>query len=149
LKIQSGDARGRSLKTPPKHGSIRPILARIKKSVFDILRPRLLGCRFLDIYAGSGSVGLEALSQGAASAVFIEQDQSNAALVQKNVDALGYTARASVVRASALEDLSFLPRPFEIIFMGPPYKDMEKKMLALTVPTLANITKSGLLAPGG
>jgi 16S rRNA (guanine966-N2)-methyltransferase len=149
LKILSGDARGRNLKTPPKSAPVRPILARIKKSIFDILQPRLPNCRFLDLYAGTGSVGLEALSRGATIAVFVEQDADSAAIVKKNIEILRYGDKASVVRASALEDLTFLPKPFDLIFMGPPYKDLEKKALALTEPTLANIAKSGLLAPGG
>jgi 16S rRNA (guanine966-N2)-methyltransferase len=149
LKILSGHARGRSLQTPPKSAPVRPILARIKKSIFDILQWKIPNCRFLDIYAGTGSVGLEALSRGAASAVFIEQEPLCADLIQKNGASLKFEDRMTIVRSSALDDLSFLPKPFDLIFMGPPYVDIEKKMLALTTPTLANIARSALLAPNG
>ena len=71
MKIQGGRARGRVLHTGPKNPALRPILARVKKSVFDIIRPRITGARFLDIFAGTGSVGLEAISQGAAFCAFV------------------------------------------------------------------------------
>ena len=76
LRIQSGAAGGRKLKSPPKGAEVRPILARIRKSLFDILRPRLSGALFLDLFAGTGTVGLEALSNGARRAVFVDVNRA-------------------------------------------------------------------------
>jgi 16S rRNA (guanine966-N2)-methyltransferase len=149
LKILAGDARGRVLRTPPKNPLVRPILARIKKSIFDIIRPRLPDCTFLDLYAGTGAVGIEALSRGASACTFVEQDALCLKLINENLAMLKLTPKATVVRASVLGNLASVKKPFDIIFMGPPYKDAEKKPLALTEPTLVNIDTLHLLAPNG
>ncbi len=149
MKILGGHARGRVLRTLPNNPLVRPILARIKKSLFDILRPRMQGARFLDIYAGTGAVGLEAVSQGAASVVFIEQEPQCVTVVHDNIAAFKMTDKATVFRLNATGDLSVLPKPYDLIFMGPPYKDAEKKPLALVQPTLDNIVRYELLAKGG
>jgi 16S rRNA (guanine966-N2)-methyltransferase len=148
-KILSGSARGRSLKTLPDHFGVRPILSRIKKSVFDILRPRLIGRRFLDLYAGTGSVGLEALSQGASYCVFVEKDPRCLKILHQNIEILKFEEAAEAVRLDVLGNLSCLGEPFPIIFMGPPYVDEGKKPLALTQPTLENIRRHRILAPHG
>lgn len=149
MKILSGTARGRTLRTLPNNPLVRPILARIKKSVFDIIRPRMKGSRFLDLYAGTGAVGIEALSEGAAAATFVEYDPQCIKIIHENVDLFKFTSQASIFRLSATGDLSVLPRPFDLIFMGPPYKDAVKAPLALVQPTLDNIEKFGLLTPTG
>ncbi|MBV9080427.1 MAG: 16S rRNA (guanine(966)-N(2))-methyltransferase RsmD [Elusimicrobia bacterium] len=149
LKILAGTARGRVLRSGPKSPHLRPILARVKKSVFDILTPRMAGSRFLDIYAGTGAVGLEALSRGASRAVFVERDRRSSDLIRENLKLLGMEDKGAVFGLDAANDLSLLPRPFDLIFMGPPYKDDEKKPLALVAPTLEQIRKNTLLAAGG
>lgn len=149
MKILSGSARGRSIKTLPKDPLVRPILARIKKSVFDILRPRMKGCAFLDLYAGTGAVGLEALSEGAASAVFVERDPKCVRVIHENIAHFKFPQPATVYRLDATQDLSPLPKPFDLIFMGPPYIDSARNMLALVQPTLDAIHKAGILAPRG
>jgi 16S rRNA (guanine(966)-N(2))-methyltransferase RsmD len=149
LKIIAGKGRGRVLATLPKGYPVRPILARIKKSLFDILTPRLVGARFLDLYAGTGSVGLEALSRGASRAVFVEQDRRCLDLVKKNAGILGFSATADFFPVNVLGDLSFLPGPFDLVFMGPPYVDKDKKPLALVEPTLANLARHKVVSPTG
>jgi 16S rRNA (guanine(966)-N(2))-methyltransferase RsmD len=149
LRIQSGSARGRSLKALPTGPDVRPILARIRKSLFDILRPKLAGVRFLDLFAGTGTVGIEALSNGASSAVFVDASPNSCRLIEKNLTALGFADRARVVRANATQSLSFLGGdPFQLVFMGPPYKDEKLKPLALTIPALRALVESHCLAPG-
>ena len=128
---------------------VRPILARIKKSLFDILTTRMAGANFLDLFAGTGSVGLEALSRGASHATFIEQDLTCLKFIQENATTMGFGNRANVVRNSVLGNLSSLKKPFDIIFIGAPYKDQNKVMLSLTDPTLLNIEKYGLLKESG
>ncbi len=149
MKILAGHARGRIIKSPAKQNMVRPILARIKKSVFDIITPRLAGANFLDLFAGTGSVGLEALSRGASQATFIEQDRDCLGFIQENANSFGFRDKVSVVRGNVLGDLSSLNKPFDLIFIGAPYKDQKKEMLALTEPTLLNIEKQGLLKETG
>jgi 16S rRNA (guanine(966)-N(2))-methyltransferase RsmD len=124
-------------------------LGRIKKSLFDILTPRLPNCRFLDLYAGTGAVGLEALSRGAAHASFVERDSLSLRFLQENITHLGFDKQAAIVRANITGNLSFLAGPFDLIFMGPPYKAEDRTALALVHPTLDAIAKNALLTPGG
>jgi 16S rRNA (guanine966-N2)-methyltransferase len=150
MRVQSGSARGRSIKALPSGPEVRPILARIRKSLFDILRPRLAESRFLDLFAGTGTVGIEALSNGAARASFVDDSPTSCRMIEKNLDVLGFRARARVVRGDAVKQLNRLAgETFDIIFMGPPYKDLTRAPLALTVPAIHAIVQEGLLAPGG
>src|SRR5262249_22941202 len=96
LRVQSGSARGRRLRGTPKNRDLRPILARIRKSLFDILRPRLSGARFLDLFAGTGAVGLEALSNGAKEAVFVDNDRNACRLVDRNASDLGFLSQVHI-----------------------------------------------------
>ena len=114
--------------------------------MFDILTPRLPNSRFLDLYAGTGAVGLEALSRGAAHATFVERDALCLKFLQANITHLGFDNNAAIVRATITENLSFMAGPFDLIFMGPPYKAEDRTPLALVHPTLASITKNNLLA---
>jgi 16S rRNA (guanine(966)-N(2))-methyltransferase RsmD len=149
LKIIAGQGRGRALATLPKTHAVRPILARIKKSVFDIIRANVPDSHFLDMYAGTGAVGLEAISRGAAFTGFLEKDLHCFDVIKTNLDRLGFADRGRVFRLDVLGDLSSLPKPFNVIFMGPPYVDLNKNALQLVVPTLANVQKYKLLAPSG
>ncbi len=124
-------------------------MARIKKSLFDIIRLRVPDSRFLDLYCGTGPVGTEALSRGARSATFIERDPQCVRLLRENLETLKFSERASIHMLDATDTHSMITGPFDLIFMGPPYKDDEKKPLALVGPTLANIHRHHLFAPGG
>jgi 16S rRNA (guanine(966)-N(2))-methyltransferase RsmD len=128
---------------------VRPILARIKKSLFDILRPRMQEADFLDLYAGSGSVGLEALSQGARFATFVEMNPNCLSIVRQNLSKLGLFEKARLVRADITKNLGYAGGPFDIIFMGPPYHDQNWTALFLTMPTLKEIARCGMLKSGG
>jgi 16S rRNA (guanine966-N2)-methyltransferase len=83
-RIIAGRAKGRRLLAPRGQGT-RPTASRVKQTLFDILAPRVRGCRFLDLCAGTGAVGLEALSRGAAGVVLVEQDERAVALIRRNV----------------------------------------------------------------
>ena len=103
----------------------RPILDRVKTALFDILRPRLAGMHLLDLFAGSGSVGIEALSQGAAHCTFIDLGREAIATIKKNLDATGFTANATVRQTSGLDFLKTAPGPFDLIYIAPPqYKNL-------------------------
>ncbi len=150
LRIMAGEARGRLIKTPPGSDlSVRPILVRIKKSLFDILQPKLSGSLFLDLYAGTGAVGLEAISRGAKKVVFVESEQSSIDLIRKNIAQFGWESKSEVVNADIRRGLGFLRYKFDLIFLGPPYKDREKRPLSLTGLTLSNIVKADILQEKG
>ncbi|PKN02230.1 MAG: 16S rRNA (guanine(966)-N(2))-methyltransferase RsmD [Elusimicrobia bacterium HGW-Elusimicrobia-1] len=152
IRVIAGTHRGREVKAP-RGLEVRPILARIRKSLFDILTLRIGDALFLDLYCGSGAVGIEALSRGARFAVFADASRDSLACARGNLDVLGMASRARDVRCDATGNLEFLSLAgggkFDIIFMGPPYKDKEKNPLSLVAPTLSAINSSEILAPDG
>jgi len=138
----------------PKHLPVKPISDRIKQSLFDIIRPRIPASRFLDLFAGTGAVGLEALSRGAGFVVFAERDQACLKAINRNLEKFGFAERALTLRADITAGLSWLrhragEEGFDLIFMGPPYRDGKNNMLSLTGPVLRDIAQSGLLAEDG
>lgn len=154
MRIIAGARRGRWFRGAPKDLPVVPISARIKKSVFDILRPRLEDARVLDLFAGTGAVGLEALSRGAASAFFVDRDKRCLGVIAQNAARLGLEARAKVAYGDALQDLSWIPfragvPDFDLIYLGPPYRDAEDRMLALSTQALARVVSARLLAADG
>ncbi len=149
MQIIGGSAKKRRLKTPAESQGVRPILARIKKSLFDILRPRMEGCVFLDLFAGSGSVGLEALSRGASRVTFVDKNPNCLTVIRRNLSTLGFFERARLVRADSTRDLTVAGGPFDLIFMGPPYHDEKWNALHLTQPALEAIYRAKILKEGG
>jgi 16S rRNA (guanine(966)-N(2))-methyltransferase RsmD len=152
MRILAGDSRGRRFKSVPKSLPVKPISSRIKKSVFDILRPWLGGARFLDLYAGTGSVGLEALSRGADSAFFVDRDKRCLAVIDENLKALGLAGKGRTAYGDILQDLSWVPfragvSEFDLVFLGPPYRTEENAPLAYSTPSLARVIEAGLAAP--
>jgi 16S rRNA (guanine(966)-N(2))-methyltransferase RsmD len=125
MRIGAGGMRGRRLRAPVGTGT-RPVLARIKKSVFDLLQPRMKGARVLDLFAGAGTFGLEALSRGAASVVLVEKGGQALAAIRDNVHALDKGAVAKVVPADAFalpEGFGGGAAGFDIMFIDPPFAD--------------------------
>jgi 16S rRNA (guanine966-N2)-methyltransferase len=149
MRIIGGTAKRRSLKSPAHSLGVRPILARIKKSLFDILRPYLEGSEFLDLYAGSGSVGLEALSRGAKFATFVDMNPNCLSIIRQNLSKLQLFDRARLVRADVTKNLGYTGGPFDLVFLGPPYHDAGWHALYLTMPTLKEIARLRLLKPEG
>src|SRR5437660_4456615 len=104
MRVVTGEAKGRKLKAPKPTGT-RPIIDRVKTALFDILSTRVEDARFLDLFAGTGSVGIEALSRGAASATFIEMSHSVLKLVRENLKITGLADRAETIHADAFKFL--------------------------------------------
>ena len=148
MRIIGGNAKRRALKAPSAAQGVRPILARIRKSLFDILRLRLPDCQFLDLYAGSGAVGIEALSRGAAGVTFVDSNPHCLSVIRQNLSVLGMFDRARLVRTDVTRSLFSAGGPFDLIFMGPPYHDAKWNELRLTLPTLKNIGQAQLLKAG-
>lgn len=154
MRIIAGTARGRRIFSVSKNLPVKPISDRIKQSVFDIIRPRLPGAKMLDLFAGTGNVSLEALSRGALRCVMVDREPACIKNIHRNLEHLGFTERAKVLRGDVLKPLDYLLAysdndGYDIIFMGPPYRDINNKMLALSEPALKNVAAAGLLAPKG
>jgi len=104
MRVVTGEAKGRKLKGPKTIGT-RPIIDRVKQALFNIIASRVEGARFLDLFAGTGSVGIEALSRGAASATFIELNHKMLAVVRENLSITGLAGRAETMHADAFKFL--------------------------------------------
>jgi len=131
LRVLTGTAKGRKLKVP-KGQKIRPMTSRVKKSVFDTLGD-ISGVRVLDIFAGSGGIGIESLSCGAGSVTVIEKDPSVLKIIKENYEHCGFTDKAEFICSdykTALSRLRNKKEIFDLIFIDPPYKlyeDLEVK----------------------
>jgi 16S rRNA (guanine966-N2)-methyltransferase len=119
VRVIAGSAKGRVLR-PPRTSATRPITDRAKESLFAILAPRIPGRRFLDLFAGTGSVGIEALSRGAAHATFVERSGPALAGIRHNLELTGLAARAEVAGRDVFAYLRDRPAPFDVIFVAPP-----------------------------
>jgi len=119
MRVITGTARGRRL-AEPKDMSIRPTTDQVKEALFSIVQFDVPGRRVLDLFAGTGQLGIEALSRGAGECVFVDQDSAALELVRKNLDTCGFTAQA--VRSDALTYLSRCGcGKFDLVFVDPPY----------------------------
>jgi 16S rRNA (guanine(966)-N(2))-methyltransferase RsmD len=119
VRVIAGLARGRKLVGPSWPGT-RPISDRAKEALFAILGERVRGARVLDLFAGTGAVGIEALSRGAAHAVLVELYSAAIGDIRRNLDRTGLAGAATVVRADAFAYLRQRPEPFDLLFAGPP-----------------------------
>jgi 16S rRNA (guanine966-N2)-methyltransferase len=125
MRIIAGSARGRPLKAP-KGSSIRPTADRVRQSIFDILGQRMDGDRVLDLYAGTGALGLEGLSRGAESAVLVDQTAEASKLCRENADALGFGERVEVMKSRVEDAIALLAREgtaFTLVLADPPYAE--------------------------
>jgi 16S rRNA (guanine(966)-N(2))-methyltransferase RsmD len=124
MRIVAGRFKGRRLHAP-KSRSVRPTTDRVREALFSILADRVEGARVLDLFAGTGAVGLEALSRGAASAVFVERDAGAVRLIRENVRTCGAEPEAEILAESApraVRKLAARGARFDLIFMDPPYR---------------------------
>ncbi len=139
LRIVAGNWRSRLLDIADVPG-LRPTSERIRETLFNWLAPNIAGARCLDLYAGTGALGFEALSRGAGSAVFVENSKQAAASLRHNIDVLGATT-ATVIEGDALQFLSRTTTgPFDIVFLDPPFASNALDELCRL------LARSGLLA---
>ena len=142
LRVIAGSYRGRRLHAP-RGKTTRPTSARVREALFSILGP-LEGARVLDLYAGSGALGIEALSRGAESAVFVEHERSAQACIRQNLDAVGASERARLLPLRVSSALGALgSSAFELVLCDPPWDALDGA-LAL----LAELSARGQLAEG-
>ena len=132
MRVIAGSARSLLLKTVPGL-DVRPTTDRIKETLFNMLAPVIPECRFLDIFAGSGAIGIEAMSRGASEAVFVDSARASAECIEDNLRHTKFTENTRVLKTDALSAVAMLEREgkaFDIIFMDPPYnKDLEREVL--------------------
>ena len=119
MRVISGTAKGRHLQSVPGD-STRPITDRVKEAVFNIFGTDIVDARFLDLFGGTGGVGIEALSRGAAHAVFIEKNRKAQETIKANLALTKLSDRAEIVRGDAFAYLRNVPQPFHYIYIAPP-----------------------------
>lgn len=145
MRVIGGEARGRRLTTPAGR-RLRPTSDRVREALFNILAPRLAGARFLDLFAGTGAVAIEALSRGCAEAVLVEREPGHATLIRTNLQSCGLQERAELLVSgveAALGRLQRQGRRFDILFADPPYRAEEDRRRVLH-----RLSGSTLLAAG-
>ena len=152
MRIVAGSARGRRL-VVPDGTDVRPTSDRVREAVFNALYSlddAIAGATVLDLFAGTGALGLEALSRGAAAATFVEHHRGAAAALTTNIEALGFAGVATVVRADARRWLPGAPN-FDVAFLDPPYDFNGWDGLLSTLPATLAVTESdrSLALPDG
>lgn len=130
MRVIAGTARSLPLKTP-KNMDTRPTTDRIKETLFNILQPYLPGCVFIDLFAGSGGIGIEAISRGAKKSYFVEQEREAAECITDNLKFTRFTDSAVLLKQDVFSALYHIfEKEADVIFMDPPYgKEYEKKVL--------------------
>lgn len=133
MRVISGTVRGHKLKTIDG-STVRPTADRVKEAMFNILAPKLRGTRVLDLFAGSGALGIEAISRGAQSAVFVDNNTRALAALRHNLEKCKITDRTTVIQwdiKKNLKCLNALAQAFDLVFMDPPYRhDLVSKTIA-------------------
>jgi len=144
MRIIAGKFKGKKL-LPMRGAATRPTSAKVREAIFSIRGDRVTGARVLDLFAGTGAFGLEAISRGAAHAVFIDSEKDAVELIRRNVAACRAEDAATVICWNILRNLSCLPRTanqFDLVFIDPPYNQDAIQ------PTLVHLAGSGTLASG-
>jgi 16S rRNA (guanine966-N2)-methyltransferase len=136
VRVIAGIAKGRTLDAP-RGGGTRPATDRIRETLFAILEPILGDARVLDLFAGAGTLGIEALSRGAASATFVERSAEALKALRKNITTTGFSDRTEVVAANVLGFLEQIAGPYDVVFCDPPFADIAILEATLIHPGLA------------
>jgi 16S rRNA (guanine(966)-N(2))-methyltransferase RsmD len=140
MRVTGGTGRGQRLKVPT--GSrVRPTSDKVKQALFNILGDRVIDASFLDLYAGAGGIGIEALSRGAGRVVFIDSSRESLTAIKSNIELTGFSDRAQVTASKVETFLKKSSEQYDIVFLDPPYaEDMQ--------PLLELIAGSGIVKPG-
>jgi 16S rRNA (guanine(966)-N(2))-methyltransferase RsmD len=144
LRIVAGSLKGRRLKAPTWEG-LRPTSDKLRETIFNVLAPRLADARVLDGFAGTGALGIEAISRGARTVTFIDRDPRALALIEENLAACGVREACAIIRGGVARTIdafgsSRVDEPFDVVLLDPPYD---------IPPETALAGVSGVLASGG
>ncbi len=142
MRVIAGRAKGRQLQTP-KGMSTRPTGAKVREAIFSVLASKITNKRVLDVFAGTGAMGLEALSRGAKEATFIEKDRAAQKALKQNIENIGFCEEVKIFNGDCLKFLPDMRGPFDLVFLDPPYN---KGYVNKIMPLLA---KPGFLAQEG
>ena len=142
MRVISGSARGKKLVSPPDD-RVRPTLDRVKESIFNMIAFSVPEANVLDLFAGSGALGIEALSRGASSAVFVDKSEDSLSVVRENLKITSLSGRAECINSEFDDFLKSCTKSFDLIFLDPPYAD------GLLDKSLQLIFKNRLLKDGG
>ncbi len=141
MRVTGGTGRGRRLKVP-SGTRVRPTSDKVKQALFNILGERILDAVFLDLYAGAGGIGIEALSRGARKAVFVDSSRQSLEIIRHNLEQAAFAEQAQAVLSKAEAFLKKPSGPYDIVFLDPPYADELPPLLEL-------IAASGFVKSGG
>lgn len=147
LRIIAGNAKGRKLKSPDTQ-DIRPTIDRVREAVFSMINFEIPGSRVLDLFAGTGSLGLEAISRGACDVVFVDNNRQAIGIINDNIKLLGVSDRARVMQTDAfkaMEMLSMARERFDIIFIDPPYNENLYHKILLSIAKQDLAKKCGII----
>ena len=143
MRVIAGSAKGTRLAAVP--GPTRPLADRAREGLFSSVGGAVVGCHFLDLFAGTGAVGIEALSRGAASATLVDSSPAAIRAIRENLRRSHVADGATVLRADARRALGGLRGPFEVVFLDPPYAIAPATLDAV----VAAIASNGIVAPDG
>jgi len=147
MRVIAGKARSLQLMTVPGM-DVRPTTDRIKETLFNMITNEVPGSRFLDLFAGSGGIGIEALSRGAEHAVFVDKNREAIQCIRKNLEHVKMSADATVLQMDALEAVARMEQKkeqFDVIFMDPPYDCQLEKKLLLRLADSSIVTEDTLI----
>ena len=144
MRVISGGHKGRRLAGPKKAG-VRPTSDRVKESIFNVLQTVVAGKRVLDLFAGAGTLGIEALSRGAESATFVDASRQSVTILKKNLRDLDLESRSTILRLDGLKALYKLKQKFHLIFADPPYLKGHLQRVVDSVAQSEALQKNGLL----
>ncbi|WP_395150015.1 16S rRNA (guanine(966)-N(2))-methyltransferase RsmD [uncultured Allofournierella sp.] len=140
MRVISGSARGVKLTALPGEDVTRPTIDRVKEGMFSALQFVLPAAKVLDLFAGSGQLGIEALSRGAAHCTFVDQNRQAAAVVQRNCQAAGVAAKSQVLLTDSVRFLDTCTQQYHVVLLDPPYR---KGILQEVLPKAASVTLPG------
>lgn len=141
MKIIAGSLGGRPL-TMPKAKDTRPVTLMLRAAIFNVLGQHIKGAQVLDLYAGSGALGLEAISRGAAQATLVDIAKSSISVIKQNVEKFGVNEQVEVVHSNVADWLPQNKEQFDLVFFDPPYDSFDEEVLKLVAPRMS---KDGIL----
>lgn len=144
MRVISGTARGRRLKELPGMDT-RPTTDKVKESLFNIIQFDIEGRKALDLFGGTGQLGIEALSRGAAHCTFVDMSRQAAAIIRENVKTVGFDAQAQVQQGDALAFLAGCREKFDLIFLDPPYQTDLLENCVETVAKFDILSEHGIM----